>query len=120
MRVLLVENQESVRSALILMLELAGFEVTAFSDGEKALSALMQRPEIGVLICDCHLPDMSGLELVKALRVQGDRTPAVLLSGPTNGKFVTHPAEVDAVVFKPFTFKELERGIQAAIQRREG
>jgi two-component system, OmpR family, response regulator len=119
MRTLLIESEDSVRSALVLVLQLAGFEVIAAADGKEALELLGQFHDMEVVVCDSHLFDMSGEEVAGALRRVGSQIPVVLLSRPTNGRIASTPAGVDAVLFKPFTVAELNGAIRSAIDKRQ-
>jgi two-component system response regulator ChvI len=118
MRALIVGDHESVRLALGLALQLAGFEVIAFAEGEKALDSLRADAGVSVIICSSGLADMTGVDLVRALRSEGLTIPIVFLTGPTNGKIAARPADVNAVVFKPFTFPDLKQAIWRAIGTR--
>lgn len=77
---LIIDDDEVVRSRLASYLEAKGFQVLQAPSGAHALSLLDSgRPDL--LICDLHMTDMSGLDLIRQLRAQGSETPVILLSG---------------------------------------
>ena len=88
MRVMLVDDDARMRLVLAKMLESAGMRVTyALGDGEEALARLGELAEdpamegVDLLITDCRMPRMDGIQLVTALRARGDLTPVIMLSG---------------------------------------
>jgi len=84
--VLLVEDDEAVRSATRLLLKVAGYRVTAAASVGEAVARVRERADIDVLVTDYHLgPDETGLEAIVAVReVQGPALRAVLVTGDTS------------------------------------
>jgi two-component system, LuxR family, response regulator FixJ len=89
--VFIVDDDPSVRSALSLVLNGEGFEVTGFAEGESFLSVARSHAPSCVLI-DVHLPGSSGVELLKALNAQHYPAPIFVISG--RGDI---PTAVDAI-----------------------
>lgn len=82
--ILLVEDDPAVVSALTFSLELEGFEVSAYADGETLLAA-RPLPANGCLVLDYNLPGMNGLNLLEHLRAAHVTLPAILItSNPRN------------------------------------
>lgn len=82
--ILVVEDDQPVASALVRILEHAGFPAIAFTHGLKALAHAQSHPPIAAIL-DIHLPDINGLELTRRLRdLLGPDTPLVVLSGDTS------------------------------------
>lgn len=80
--VLLVDDDDAVRTVSEDHLRRAGYDVTSLSSGDAALSMLAERgSEIDVLVTDVSMPGMSGLELARGARAQGSRIPILLISG---------------------------------------
>jgi CheY-like chemotaxis protein len=77
--VLLVEDEESNRTVLSLMLENLGLEVTTASGGRQAVSAVREKTFDAILM-DIQLPDMSGYEVTRQLRQMGLAAPVIALS----------------------------------------
>ena len=81
-RVLLVEDDESVRAATRRVLELAGFAVVEAASGRDALATMDADPRaIDVVLSDVAMPEMSGRDLQRALLERGSRVPVILASG---------------------------------------
>ena len=105
-RVLLVEDDASVRRAMLRVLTLAGFETQTASSLAGAIEHLVFRPDI--VLTDAVLPDGSGLDLVHRIRRQ-DETVAVAVMTGSDDAFFGHPraSHPDAVFRKPFDVKDL-------------
>lgn len=81
MRVLLVDDDSRMRQVLARLLLVAGFSaVDEVSDGEEALSHL-SHDSVDLIVTDCRMPRMDGISLVTALRLRGNHTPVIMLSG---------------------------------------
>jgi two-component system, LuxR family, response regulator FixJ len=77
--VLVVDDDSAVRSSLKFLLELEGFTVRHYADSRELL-ADPQLPDCGCLVLDQVMPDMTGLDVVDALRQRGISNPAVLIT----------------------------------------
>jgi two-component system, LuxR family, response regulator FixJ len=77
--ILLVEDDPAVVNALTFSLELEGFDVCAYADGE-ALLASTPLPSRGCLVLDYNLPGMDGLDLLERLRAAHVNLPAILIT----------------------------------------
>jgi len=80
-RLLLVEDDQSLREMLTEYLTEEGFEVVAASDGRAALEAFASQGPFDVVLTDHQLPHVSGLDLLAELRRQGQTVPVVVMSG---------------------------------------
>jgi len=118
MRILVVDDEPSVRNAVRRALVLAGYEVTLAEDGEQALSALAVRSPDAVVL-DVLMPSVDGLEVCRRLRAAGDRTPVLMLTARdtvadrVNGL----DAGADDYVVKPFALEELLARLRALMRR---
>src|ERR1700730_16630328 len=80
--VLVVDDDNDLRSLLLLVLQRAGLETIEASNGRDALRIIETKP-IAVVVCDLGMPGMSGLEVVRALRARAESTtlPFLLMTG---------------------------------------
>lgn len=109
-RILLAEDQASIRRMLQMALRAAGFDVEATPDGVQCLDALRrQHPDL--LITDVEMPNMSGKELCQAIgNEMPDRSfPIIVLTSRTRNENRAWLDEVDNMTFmeKPFSAKRL-------------
>ncbi|CAN5764652.1 response regulator transcription factor [soil metagenome] len=122
-RLLLVEDDPTLRQALIFNLSREGYEVTAAADGEAALEAA-RNERLDLVLLDVMLPGMSGVEVLRVLRREGVTTPVIILSakGDEIDRVVGLKIGADDYVSKPFSRPELLARIEAVLrrQRREG
>ncbi len=109
-RVLIADDDPSIRHAVTLKLSKAGLAVTAASDGEEALKlALESEPEL--MIVDYAMPYMTGYDLCRELRKHErfDQTPVIVLTAMEQDIDTSLAAELGVVEFmtKPFSPREL-------------
>ena len=103
MRVLVVDDEESVRSFLGPLLEREGFTATLVDSGTAAVASVVDgQPDLVLL--DVNLPDLSGLEVCRAIRRQPGYVPVILLTGLDSREDVLagYAAMADDYVTKPF------------------
>ena len=105
-KVLIVEDDENLRTALARMLKNLGFSVLTATDGEDAIDVIEHTGEtIDVLLTDVVMPRLDGPGLVDRLRAAGIRPPVVYMSGYENGAtHVSRPVDEGVpLLHKPFT-----------------
>lgn len=85
MRVLLVDDDALVAEVIAAVLEDQGAEVFVCSDAREALT--LNRGRFDLIISDMKMPEISGLDLCRQLRADGDKTPFILLSGENHDDF---------------------------------
>ena len=113
MRILVVDDEPMVRFLLTRFLEEEGHLVDEAEDGADALERLSQRA-YDLLMTDVHMPRMSGIDLVRAVRRQGNRIPLVVMdSYPDPFTESDVGAEAFALLAKPFDLSEVRRVLQA-------
>ena len=78
--ILVVDDEQVVRSALSRVLEESGYRVLTAENGEEALGRL-QDEGVGVIISDQHMPGMTGIDLLKLVRVRHPRVVRIMLTG---------------------------------------
>ncbi|MGH2819472.1 MAG: response regulator [Actinomycetota bacterium] len=116
-RVLIAEDDPSVRMTLQLVLDLEGFEVIAAEDGEQALAAARERSP-DVILLDQVMPRMDGRQVLSALK-QDDATrgiPVLVLTGMAQVR--SDDWEGAEFVGKPFNPDDLVKRVRAALERR--
>jgi DNA-binding response OmpR family regulator len=116
-RILTVEDDERIRTAVRLALEDEGWEVVEAASGEDALVAFGATPPNVVLI-DLMLPGIDGFEVCRVLRRQSD-VPIVMVTARTDTHDVVAGLEAgaDDYITKPFEPKELSARIRALLRR---
>lgn len=115
--ILLVEDDSSVRQSATMVLERAGFEVTAVGDGKEALD-LLARQRVDLVLLDVMLPVMDGFEVCREIR-RTSRLPIVMLTARTDTTDVVVGLELgaDDYVTKPFEGRELAARLRAVLRR---
>jgi len=118
-RVLVVDDDPSIREALDRALRLEGFGVSTRPDGEGALAAVDEAvPDVMVL--DVMMPGISGVEVVRRLRGGGHALPICVLSARDElaDRVAGLRAGADDYLVKPFELEELVARLQALLRRR--
>jgi len=117
-RLLLVDDEENLRSMLEAALRHSGFEVASAATGREAIDAVpAARPDLIVL--DVMLPDLDGFEVCRRLRSDGSRTPVLFLTARdgTDDKVRGLTLGGDDYLVKPFSLEELVARIHAVLRR---
>jgi two-component system OmpR family response regulator len=115
---LLVDDEDNLRTMLEAALRHSGYEVHAAANGRDALTAAASvRPDLIVL--DVMLPDLDGFAVCQRLRAEGDRTPVVFLTArdATEDKVRGLTTGGDDYLVKPFSLDELVARIDAVLRR---
>ncbi|HVN33530.1 MAG TPA: ATP-binding protein, partial [Thermoanaerobaculaceae bacterium] len=118
-RVLLVEDDPSVRSLVERLLSRAGYKVAACADSDQALAAADQEPRLDLLVSDIGMPGRNGPELAALLRRTRPALPVLFISGyPLNAESVQEAPENQLdVLQKPFEPSEFLRRVRKALER---
>ena len=121
MRVLLIEDDTTVASALELMLSAEGFNVYSTDLGEEGLD-LGKSYDYDLICLDLNLPDMHGFDVLKKLRMGRVDTPVLILSGISelDSKVRAFAMGADEYLTKPFHKIELVARINAVVRRSKG
>jgi two-component system response regulator MtrA len=117
-RILLVEDDASVREAVTMVLERSGFEVTAVGDGNAAITEGFRPQAHDLVLLDLMLPGMSGLDLCREIR-RSSGVPIVMLTARADTADVVAGLELgaDDYLTKPFEPVELAARVRAVLRR---
>ncbi len=117
-RILIVEDDAAMSIALRDGFEYEGYNVTVAKDGAAGME-LASRNELDIVILDVMLPKISGLDICKKLRTEGNDIPIILLTarGQEIDKVLGLKLGADDYVTKPFSFMELAARVEAVLRR---
>jgi two-component system phosphate regulon response regulator PhoB len=125
--ILVVEDEESILDSVALALTQEGYQVLTAVDGRQALHLIQQSqtgslnaPAIDLIILDLMLPYISGLDLCRLLRQEGNNTPVLMLSARSDETDIVVGLEVgaDDYLTKPFGLRELIARCRVLLRRQ--
>lgn len=121
MRVLIIEDEQSLRESLASQLLTAGYNVDTASDGEEGLHLGSEYP-VDLAVIDLGLPKLPGLEVIKRLRKANRSFPILILTARDQWQEKVEGLQsgADDYVAKPFHFPELLARVQALLRRSGG
>lgn len=119
--ILVVEDNTTLRSQIVQILDLEGYRVSEACNGRDGLAAAFRKaPEL--VICDVSMPDMDGYEMLKALRASevGSTIPFIVLSARVARHDVRTGMDLgaDDYLTKPFEMSELLRAVESRLRRK--
>ena len=119
MRLLVVEDEENLRTVIRKRLMKEGYSVDACGDGQEALDYMAVSP-YDTVILDIMMPKMSGMEVLKKMRAGGDQTPVLFLTAKDGigDRVKGLDSGADDYLVKPFAFEELLARIRVMIRRQ--
>ena len=121
-KVLILEEEVSIRSFVVINLRRAGYEAIEAGTGMEALERLRENPDIGVAILDIMLPDIDGFEVCRNIRATNKVIGIIMLTARTQemDKVTGLMTGADDYVTKPFSPAELTARIDALYRRIGG
>ena len=121
MRVLLIEDDSAAAQSIELMLKSESFTVYTTDLGEEGID-LGKIYDYDIILLDLNLPDMSGFEVLRSLRISKVKTPTLILSGlgAIEDKVKGFGVGADDYMTKPFHREELVARIHAIVRRSKG
>ncbi len=121
MRILVVEDEKILNKMITKTLKTEGYSVDSCFDGEDALHFL-KMGEFDAVILDIMMPKMSGIDVVKAMRADGDATPVIFLTARDSVADRVEGLDAGAqdYLVKPFAFEELLARIRATTRTAAG
>jgi two-component system, OmpR family, response regulator MprA len=119
-KILVVDDDDAVRSSLERALAVESYEVESAQHGRAALDRLADE-RYDAVILDVAMPEMDGLEACRRLRAAGDRTPVLMLTArdAIDDRVEGLDAGADDYLVKPFALRELHARLRALLRRVE-
>ncbi|MCC6460054.1 MAG: response regulator transcription factor [Saprospiraceae bacterium] len=120
MRILLVEDEESIRDTVRLNLELEGYEVIATGNGRKALD-LIGGQHFDLLLLDVMLPEVDGFSITEQVRLSNHEVPILLLTAKdmAQDRVTGLKKGADDYLTKPFNLEELLLRVSNLLRRSQ-
>ena len=121
-KVLILEDEDNIRSFVVINLKRAGYDAIEAATGQEALDMIQQHPDIGVAILDIMLPDIDGFEVCRRIRATNKKMGVIMLTARTQemDKVTGLMTGADDYVTKPFSPAELTARIDALFRRIGG
>ena len=119
MRIVIVEDNETLANAIAHQLRDQGHSVNLLHDGQSALEFLRQE-DFDIVIMDVNLPKIDGFTILKSLRRSENSVPVLLLTarGDIHDRVTGLDAGADDYLVKPFDMEELDARLRALIRRK--
>src|SRR5262249_43582044 len=120
-RILIVDDEESIRRSLAGLLSDEGFEATTAGDGDAALNALRDDgADFDLVLLDIAMPGRDGMEVLEEVSVQGPDVPVVMMSGHGTIETAVRATRLGAFDFieKPLSAEKLLLTLQHALDHR--
>jgi EAL domain-containing protein (putative c-di-GMP-specific phosphodiesterase class I) len=118
-KVLLAEDDEQVRRSLARSLVATGYEVVTAENGQKAMQ-LLTGNNFDVIVSDIAMPELDGIQLLRAIRERDTDVPVVLVTGVPDVATAMQAVKLGALVYlpKPIDLEEIKRLIARAVRLR--
>lgn len=115
-RILAVDDEPSMRRLLEISLRQAGYQPVLAANGKEALS-FIKSEHIDLVLSDLHMPNMNGLELLKAIRTESDFLPFIMVTAQGEIKTAVEAMKLGAedYILRPFDLETLEVAIAKAL-----
>ena len=120
-KVMVLEDEASIRSFIVINLRRAGYEVVEAETGEEALDKLHANPDTLVALLDVMLPGIDGFEVCRRIRATNPRFGIIMLTARSQemDKVTGLMTGADDYVTKPYSFRELLARIRAVLRRNQ-
>ena len=121
-KVLILEDEVSIRSFVVINLNRAGYEVIEAGTGMEALEKLKEHPDVGVAILDIMLPDIDGFEVCRNIRATDKKIGIIMLTARSQemDKVTGLMTGADDYMTKPFSPAELTARIMKLFMQNPG
>lgn len=116
-RILVADDQDDCRQAVVSCLHLPGLEVMTAADGSQALRLLLDT-RFDLTVLDVHMPTLTGIQVLEALRQAGHRVPSILMTGHPSTAIETAALELGAstILRKPVPTEVLRIMVEKIIR----
>lgn len=120
MRILLVEDEEHIRTTVQMNLDLEGYEVEMAEDGNKALEKIKSQ-HFDLVLLDLMLPEIDGLQVLQKIRVLHEYLPVIIISAKDTSQDRIKGLKLgaDDYLVKPFNLEELLLRIDNVLKRNQ-
>jgi CheY-like chemotaxis protein len=123
-RILVVDDQREVRSAVQRALERGGHEVTVAVNGLDGVRAVRSAP-VDLALIDIHMPEMDGIELLINFKAAAPGMPVIVMSGSEQSRRLDLLQDASllgatGILAKPFTLEELREAVTRALDQAPG
>jgi two-component system response regulator FixJ len=117
LRVAIVDDEPSVRSSLERLCSVMGMDATAYASGRKFLDALDNGATPACLLLDAHMPELSGLDVLRLLALRGGGPATIVITADDGPEIYARVIAAGAVecLQKPITAEELVAAIERAM-----
>ena len=121
-KVMVLEDESSIRSFIVINLTRAGYEVIEAETGEQALETLKEHPDVCVALLDVMLPGIDGFEVCRRIRATNTSIGIIMLTARSQemDKVTGLMTGADDYVTKPFSPAELTARVDALFRRAGG
>ena len=118
-KVMILEDEVSIRSFVVINLKRAGYEVVEAGTGEEALELLKANPDVGVAILDIMLPGIDGFEVCRSIRATDKKIGIIMLTARSQemDKITGLMTGADDYMTKPFNILEVKARIKSILRR---
>lgn len=115
-KVMIVDDSKTIRQQVSFTLQKGGYDVIEAEDGKDGLAKLQATPDISMIISDVNMPNMNGLEMVEAIRMNGSHAnlPVVMLTTEGATELIERAKKAGAKgwLVKPFKPEQLVAAVQ--------
>ena len=121
-KVLVLEDEDNIRSFVVINLKRAGYETIEFALGEECVEYLRTHDDINIAVLDVMLPDISGFDVCRRIRASGSKIGVIMLTAMSqeSDRVTGLMTGADDYVIKPFSVIELVARVDALYRRLEG
>jgi len=117
-RILVVDDEDNLRTMLVAALKYEGYDVSFAPDGQAALK-MVRESTPDLIVLDVMMPDLDGFAVCKRLRDSGNRTPVIFLTARDSASDKVQGLQIggDDYLSKPFALEELVARVEAVLRR---
>jgi DNA-binding response OmpR family regulator len=121
-KIMVIEDEASIRSFIVINLKRAGYAVVEAASGEEAFDVWAQNPDVMLMVVDVMLPGIDGYEICRRVRARGSEVGIIMLTARVQemDKVMGLMTGADDYITKPFSPAELTARIDALMRRLTG